>query len=107
MQMGTAIWGVAKNMKKSAEKEILLKLTNIERTLNEENRHDRLKSFERALEIVRGNQEETDRRLKAMEQYLKVEYYKGAKYMKKRSLEVFLTEEEYKKVKAEVIKVFE
>lgn len=69
-------------MKKSAEKEILITLRNIERTLNEENRHDRLKSFERALEIAQGNQEETDRRLQAMEVYLKVEYVRNAKYQK-------------------------
>lgn len=67
-------------MKKSVENQILLLLRNIERTLNEENRHDRLKSFERALEIVRGNQEETDRRLKAMEVYLKVEYVRESLY---------------------------
>lgn len=69
-------------MRKSAENQILLLLQNIERTLNEENRHDRIKSLVRENELLRGNQEETDRRLKAMEKYLKVEYYKEVKYRK-------------------------
>lgn len=69
-------------MKKSAEKEIMILLRNIQSTLNEENRHDRIKSLVRENELLRGNQEETDRRLKAMEVYLKVEYVRDIKYRK-------------------------
>lgn len=67
-------------MKKSAEKEILNIVRNIEKDINRENRDDRLKALSRENELLRGNQEDTDRRMKALEVYLKVEYVRENAY---------------------------
>ncbi len=63
-------------------KEILNIVRNIEKDIHIENRHDRIKSLVRENELLRGNQEETDRRLKALESYLEVKYVREAKYKK-------------------------
>lgn len=63
-------------------KQIYNVVQNIEKNQNTENRHDRLKALERENHILRGNQEETDRRLRAIEAYLKVEYVRESIYKK-------------------------
>lgn len=67
-------------MKKSAEKEILNIARNIEKLLNTENRHDRLKAMERTIELLTGRLEREEQARRALEIYLKVEYVRESAY---------------------------
>lgn len=67
-------------MKKSAEKEILNIVRNIEKEQNKENRYDRLKGMERTIELLTGRVEREEQARGALERYLKVEFIKESKY---------------------------
>lgn len=67
-------------MKKSAEKEILNILRNIEQEQHRENRYDRVKALERDNQLLRGYIERIEEKQKAVEHYLKVEYVRESAY---------------------------
>lgn len=69
-------------MKKSAEKEILNILRNIEKEQSKENRHDRVKALERDNQLLRGYIERIEEKQKAVEHYLEITYVREAKYKK-------------------------
>lgn len=60
--------------------QILNIVRNIEKDINSENRDDRLKLLERENQLLKGNLERTDERVRALEKYLKVEYVRSSDY---------------------------
>lgn len=70
-------------MKKSAEKEILNIVRNIEKEQYKENRHDRLKALERENQLLRGYIERIEEKQKAVENYLEIEYVRESAYKKR------------------------
>jgi len=62
---------------------ILNIVQNLEREIQRENRGDRMKATERNVELLQGRIERVEDQLKALSQYLEVEYVREAKYVKR------------------------
>ena len=66
----------------SSQKQILNTLHRIEASLWLLNGDERLKDLNRRLDIIQGNAEEQEKRIKCFEKYFKIEFVKEMRYKK-------------------------
>ncbi len=70
-------------MSTSPQKQILNTLRRIESSLWLLNGDERLKDLNRRLDIIQGNAEEQEKRIKCFEKYFKIEFVREMKYKRK------------------------